>query len=59
VLAASIIKVIALMMKAANTSETMVNFYQTTQYTNPENSHLQNIEVTAKATSYTEDSTLK
>jgi hypothetical protein len=37
VLAAS---VIALMMKAARTSETLVNFYQTTRRYNPEDSHL-------------------
>jgi hypothetical protein len=38
VLAASII---ALMTEAANTSETSVNFYQTTRRNNPEDSHLQ------------------
>jgi hypothetical protein len=27
-------------MEAASTSETLVNFYQTTQYYNPEDSHL-------------------
>jgi hypothetical protein len=32
---------IALMMEAARTSETMVNFYQTTRRYNPEDSHLQ------------------
>jgi hypothetical protein len=32
----------ALMMEAASTSETSVNFYQTTQRNNPEDSHLQN-----------------
>jgi hypothetical protein len=31
---------IALMMEAARTSETLVNFYQTTQHYNPEDSHL-------------------
>jgi hypothetical protein len=31
---------ITLMMKAARTSETLVNFYQTTQCYNPEDSHL-------------------
>jgi hypothetical protein len=31
---------IALMMKAASTSETSVNFYQTTRRNNPEDSHL-------------------
>jgi hypothetical protein len=31
---------IALMMEAARTSETLVNFYQTTQRHNPEDSHL-------------------
>jgi hypothetical protein len=42
VTAASIIRVIiALMMEAACTSETLVNFYQTTQCNNPEDSHLQ------------------
>jgi hypothetical protein len=28
------------MMEAARTSETLVNFYQTTQHYNPEDSHL-------------------
>jgi hypothetical protein len=32
---------ISLMMKAASTSETSVNFYQTTRRNNPEDSHLQ------------------
>jgi hypothetical protein len=32
---------IALMMEAARTSETLVNFYQTTRRYNPEDSHLQ------------------
>jgi hypothetical protein len=32
--------VIALMMEAARTSETLVNFYQTTRSYNPEDSHL-------------------
>jgi hypothetical protein len=41
VLAASIIRVIIiLMMEAACTSETSVNFYQTTRHNNPEGSHL-------------------
>jgi hypothetical protein len=40
VLAASII--IALIMEAARTSETLVNFYQTTRRYNPKESHLQN-----------------
>jgi hypothetical protein len=42
VLAASIIRpmIIALMMEAARTSETLVNFYQTTQRNNPEDNHL-------------------
>jgi hypothetical protein len=40
VLAASII--IALMMEAVRTSETLVNFYQTTRCNNPEDSRLQN-----------------
>jgi hypothetical protein len=31
---------IALMMEAARTSETLVNFYQTTPHYNPEDSHL-------------------
>jgi hypothetical protein len=31
---------IALMMEAARTSETLVNFYQTTQRYNPKDSHL-------------------
>jgi hypothetical protein len=32
---------IALMMETARTSETLVNFYQTTRRYNPEDSHLQ------------------
>jgi hypothetical protein len=35
-----IIAIIALMMEAARTSETLVNFYQTTRRYNPEDSHL-------------------
>jgi hypothetical protein len=38
VLAASIIR--AMMMEAARTSETLENFYQTTQLYNPEYNHL-------------------
>jgi hypothetical protein len=39
-LAAFIIRVMsALMMEAASTSETSVNFYQTTQCNNPEDNH--------------------
>jgi hypothetical protein len=33
-------RVIILMMEAASTSETMVNFYQTTWCNNPEDNHL-------------------
>jgi hypothetical protein len=33
-------RLIALMMEAARTSETLVNFYQTTRRYNPEESHL-------------------
>jgi hypothetical protein len=33
-------RAIALMMEAASTSETSVNFYQTTWRNNPEDSHL-------------------
>jgi hypothetical protein len=32
--------IIALMMEAARTSETLVNFYQTTRRNNPDDSHL-------------------
>jgi hypothetical protein len=39
VLAACIIK--AMMMEAARTSETLVNFYQITRRSNPEEIHLQ------------------
>jgi hypothetical protein len=34
-----VVVMIALMMEAARTSETSVNFYQTTQCNNPEDSH--------------------
>jgi hypothetical protein len=40
VLDASIIGKIALMMEAASTSETSVNFYRTTRRNNPGDSHL-------------------
>jgi hypothetical protein len=40
VLVASIIREITLMMEAASTSETSVNFYQNTRRCNPEDSHL-------------------
>jgi hypothetical protein len=40
ILAASIIRAIALTMEGASTSERSVNFYQTTRRNNPENSHL-------------------
>jgi hypothetical protein len=33
----------ALRMEAASTSETLVNFYQTTRRYNPEDSHLHNL----------------
>jgi hypothetical protein len=36
---------IALMMEAARTSETLVNFYQTTQSYNPEDSHLRSYNI--------------
>jgi hypothetical protein len=36
----SLVEVIGLMMEAARTSETLVNFYQTTRRYNPEDSHL-------------------
>jgi hypothetical protein len=39
-LASSIVRVIALMMEAASTSVTSVNFYQTERRSNPEDSHL-------------------
>jgi hypothetical protein len=39
---------IALMMEAARTSETLVNSYQTTRRYNPEDSHLQIKEVLQK-----------
>jgi hypothetical protein len=41
VLSASLTRAIALLMTAANTSESLVNFYQKTQRNNPEGSHLQ------------------
>jgi hypothetical protein len=42
VLAASVIRAMmeALIMEAANTSETSVNFYETAWHNNPEDSHL-------------------
>jgi hypothetical protein len=38
---ALIAELIALMMEAASTSETSLNFYQTTRRYNPKDSHLQ------------------
>jgi hypothetical protein len=40
VLADSIIRAMIRVMEAANTSETSVNFYQTTPRNNPDDSHL-------------------
>jgi hypothetical protein len=40
-LSASIMRVIALMMEAASTSETSVNFYETSRRNFPQDSHLQ------------------
>jgi hypothetical protein len=40
VLPASIIRAIALMMKAEISSETSINFHRTTRRNNPEGSHL-------------------
>jgi hypothetical protein len=40
---------IALMMEAARTSETLVNFYQTTRRYNPEDSHLRNMSSCVRA----------
>jgi hypothetical protein len=37
-----IYKLIAMMMEATRTSETLVNFYHTTRRYNPEDSHLRN-----------------
>jgi hypothetical protein len=34
------VSIIRAMMEAASTSETLVNFYQTTRRNNPEDSHL-------------------
>jgi hypothetical protein len=53
VLAATIIgmmddRSIALMMEAASTSETSVNFYQTTRRFNPEDRHLRGSVLTAE-----------
>jgi hypothetical protein len=42
------ILVIALMMEAASTFETSVNFYQTTRRNNPEDSHLHGLFKAAK-----------
>jgi hypothetical protein len=39
------VKAIALMMDAASTSETSVNFYQTTWRNNPEDSHHLELEI--------------
>jgi hypothetical protein len=43
---------IALMMEAARTSETLVNFYQTTRRYNPEDSHLSSFNTNAAAKSH-------
>jgi hypothetical protein len=43
---------IPLMMEAARTSETLVNFYQTTRRYNPEDSHLRTAVRTSKSTTF-------
>jgi hypothetical protein len=45
VLTASINREIAVMMEAVSTSETSVNFYQSTRPNTPEDSHLQKAEL--------------
>jgi hypothetical protein len=42
----------ALMMEAASTSETSVNFYQATRRNNPEDSHLHDVITLRRAGSY-------
>jgi hypothetical protein len=39
----------ALMMEAARTSETLINFYQTTRRHNPEDSHLSKPDISASS----------
>jgi hypothetical protein len=49
VFAASIIRAMSdLMMEAASTSETAVNFYQTTRRNSPEDRHLQDFKLVGK-----------
>jgi hypothetical protein len=43
------------MMEAARTSETLVNFYQTTRRYNPEDSHLQKIKYLSYETNRTKN----
>jgi hypothetical protein len=46
----SLVEVYQLMMEAARTSETLVNFYQTIRRYNPEDSHLRTIVRTSDPT---------
>jgi hypothetical protein len=46
VLAAAIIRIV-LMMEAAGTNETSINFYHTTRRNNPEDSHLYTVSLNA------------
>jgi hypothetical protein len=48
---------IALMMEAASTSEMSVNFYQTTRRNNPEDSHLDPLQVFCKRSSQKRENT--
>jgi hypothetical protein len=51
--------IIALMMEAARTSETLVNFYQTRRRFNPEDSHLLDLNNVSDFSPYLKENTVR